>query len=116
MFNSLLIAMLNGRKKRPKKFSKFKVCTILLTLLVEIVPNSMHEFWGVSLVCTFREMSLEAFTPIWSHVNESKKKCKIKKSNLNFHIFSTTLAETLPSSMHVFLGMNLLCNFIEDVV
>ncbi len=43
----------------------------------------MQEFWGVNLLILSGEMSFEAFSPIWSHVNENEKKI-VKIKNAKF--------------------------------
>ncbi len=62
-------------------------------------------------------MSFEVSFIIWSHVNENKKKIvKIQIVKFRPYLYCTTLVETLPRSMHEFLGVNLLCTFRGDVV
>ena len=59
------------------------------------------------------EMSFETFIPTRPHVNENEEKlAKIQ----NFTILWTSLAETSTTRMHDFLGVNLMCTFIGDVV
>ena len=57
--SSQLTTMLDVQGKEPKKRkkqpqSKILNYTILLTVLVETLPRSIHEFYGVNLVCDFR--------------------------------------------------------------
>ncbi len=47
---------------------------------VETLPRIMHDFLGVSLVCTFRG----DVTPICSYFNKNKKKIIKKKKIKNF--------------------------------
>ncbi len=55
-YNSPLTTMLNSQKKNKKICLNLKILnvTILLTILVETLPRSIHEFGGANLVCTFR--------------------------------------------------------------
>ncbi len=54
-------------------------------------------------MCTFRR-----------DVNENEQ--NVKHPKLKFLNSSNNLVETLPRSMHVFLGVNLLCTFKGDVI
>ena len=45
--------------------------TILSTTLVETLSRRMHEFWGVNLFRTFRDV-VENSLPIWTRVNGKK--------------------------------------------
>ena len=48
--------------------------------MLETLPRSMHDFWE-QLCCALSErISFEVFSPIWSHVNETKKKKNRKKT------------------------------------
>ena len=60
--------------KKIGKNSKFQIFAKLYTTLVETLPRSMHELFGVNLCCTFRGDVVKVFSPMWSHVNENDKK------------------------------------------
>ncbi len=59
------------------------------------------------------KMSFEFFLPYGPMLTETKKKWQ-KSKFWNFTIFFKNLVETLPSSMHKFLGANLMCTFRGD--
>ncbi len=74
-YHFLLTTMLNVAIKEQKK----KIC------------QNMHEFLGANLLWNFRQdVFLSFFSPIWSHVNEKKKKVtkiqnfKFRQSLYNF--------------------------------
>ena len=55
-------------------------------------------------------------SPLTTMLNVPKKNDCQKSKIWNFTILYTTLVDTLPGSMHEFLGANLLCTFRKDVV
>ena len=106
------------RKKRTKEIAKnpkFKISQFFIQLWLPLT-RSMHDFLGANLFCVFRQDVFEVFSPIWSHVNENEKKKWQKSKIWNFTILWATLVETLPRSMHDFLGVNVMCTFRGDVV
>ena len=80
------------------------------TTLVETLPRSMQEFLEQICCALSDKMSFELFSPIWSHVNEKKKKWQKSKIWIFANLY-TTVVETLPRSMHECSGVDL-----EDVV
>ncbi len=76
----------------------------ILTILVETLPRSIDESWGINLLCTFRGgvvWNVYTFTPVWTNGK--------KKSN----IWNFTTVKKLPRSiLHEFWGVKVITGHV----
>ncbi len=84
----------------------------MYTWIVYVYMNFGEQIWCI----LSEEMSFEIFTPIWSYVNEKRKKENVKNPKFEISQFFDEQLETRHRSMHEFCGVNLLCTLRGDVV
>ena len=71
----------NKEQNMPKIHKNLKQITILLTTLVETLSKTIHEVWGVNLLCTFRGgvvlKRLLQYGPMLTKTTQSCQRSKI---------------------------------------
>ena len=108
--------------KESKNWPKISNFTILATTLIETPRRSIRGFWGANLSCCLRGNVVWNFYPICMMLTKTTTTTTTTTTTIimtkiqNFTILWTPLVETLPRSLHNFLGVKLVCTFRGDVV